>query len=49
MGVENEIFIGRPYGRTSKTIRLNAFVSTLTWELEKSYRVASIAGGPVAS
>ena len=32
-----------------KTIRLNAFVSTLTWELEKSYRVASIAGGPVAS
>ena len=32
-----------------QTIGLNAFVSTLTWEFKKSYRVASIAGRAVAS
>ena len=32
-----------------QTIGLNAFVSILTWELEISYRVASVAGGTVTS
>ena len=32
-----------------QTIGLNAFVSILTWEFEKSYRIANIAGGSVGS
>ena len=32
-----------------QTIGLNAFVSILTREFEKSYRVASVAGGSVTS
>ena len=32
-----------------QTIGLNAFVSILTWEFEKSYRVATVAGGAITS